>query len=503
MSLADRSALDLSNAVGRREASCVEVMTDHLDRIDALDPVVNAVVARRPREELLAEAAAADAELAAGRPRGWLHGLPVAVKDLNDAAGLPTSRGFLPDAPPAITDSVVAARLRAAGAIAVGKTNTPEFGLGSHTYNSVHGTTLNAWDQSRTAGGSSGGAAVAVALRMLPVADGSDFFGSLRNPTGWNDVYGLRPSLGRVPQVDGESWLSRGGVDGPVARTAADLAALHRTLAGPGPRDPLGLDGPHGSGLAGRLAPGAARPVRVGWLGDLGGYLPVEHEVLEICRRALSSFTDLGAEVVEATLPAHGRFGGPEDLWRTFLPWRHWLAGSALAPTYADPVLRARMKPEARFEVEGLLGDGDRPPLSAHAVMVASELRTDLFRAALALFDEVDLLVLPTAQVLPFDAGLDWPREVAGVAMTSYHRWMEVSALGTLLGTPVLAMPAGFARDGLPMGLQVIGRPRADDDLLALAAAWETVTDHHLRRPPLLGPQIRPVGRPIGSGASG
>ncbi|ROR92989.1 amidase [Nocardioides aurantiacus] len=479
MNLADLSALDLSGAVGRREASCVEVMTDHLDRIDALDPVVHAVVARRPREELLAEAAAADAELAVGRPRGWLHGLPVAVKDLNDAAGLPTSRGFVADAPPATSDSLVAARLQAAGAIVVGKTNTPEFGLGSHTYNSVHGTTLNAWDQSRTAGGSSGGAAVAVALRMLPVADGSDFFGSLRNPTGWNDVYGLRPSLGRVPQVEGESWLSRGGVDGPVARTAADLAALHRTLAGPDARDPLGLGDP---------GAGPGRPVRVGWLGDLGGYLPMEAEVLEICHRALPSFGELGLEVVEAALPAHGRFGGPEDLWRTWLPWRHWLAGSALAPTYADPVLRARMKPEARFEVEGLLGDGDRPPLSAHEVMVASELRSDLFRAVLGLFDEVDLLVLPTAQVMPFDARLDWPREVAGVAMSSYHRWMEVSALGTLLGTPVLAMPAGFSAAGLPMGLQVIGRPRADDDLLALAAAWETVTDHHLRRPPLLGP---------------
>ncbi|WP_445256362.1 amidase [Nocardioides aurantiacus] len=477
MSLADLSATELSGLVARREASCAEVMADHLDRIEALDPVVNALVALRPRAELLAEAAAADAELAAGGPRGWLHGLPVAVKDLNDAAGLPTSRGFLADAPPAATDSLVAARQRAAGAIVVGKTNTPEFGLGSHTYNSVHGTTRNAWDTTRAAGGSSGGAAVAVALGMLPVADGSDFLGSLRNPTGWNNVYGLRPSLGRVPQVDGEVWLSRGGVDGPVARTAADLAALHRTLAGPDPRDPLGLDA-GGSG---------SRPARVGWLGDLDGYLPIEPEVMEICRRALTSFGDLGLDVVAASLPASGGFGGPGDLLRTWLPWRHWLAGSALAAAYADPALRARLKPEAVFEVEGLLGTVDRPPLGAAEVMAASALRSDLHRAVLSLFDDVDLLVLPTAQLLPFDADLDWPHEVAGVAMPTYHRWMEVCVLGTLVGAPVLAMPAGFSAGGLPMGLQVIARPRADDDLLALAAAWETVTDHHRRRSPLLG----------------
>ncbi len=480
MSLADLPATGIAAAVAAGEASCTDVMTDHLDRIEALDPVVDAIVARRPRAELLAEAATADAELRAGRRRGWLHGLPVAVKDLNDVAGLPTSRGFLPDAPPAAADSLVAARLRAAGAIVVGKTNTPEFGLGSHTYNTVHGTTRNAWDPSRSAGGSSGGAAVAVALRMLPVADGSDFGGSLRNPTGWNNVYGLRPSLGRVPQVAGESWLSRGGVDGPVARTAADLAALYDTLAGPDARDPLGLDE-----LDRRRGPDR-RPVRVGWLGDLGGYLPVEPEVLDVCTRALPSFGALGMEVVEAALPSHGRFTGPEDLWAAWLPWRHWLAGSALAPAYADPALRARMKPEAIYEVEGLLGDGVRPPLGAAEVMAASELRSDLYRAVLALFDDVDLLVLPTAQVMPFDADLDWPREVAGVAMSSYHRWMEVCTLATMVGAPALAMPAGFSAAGLPMGLQVVARPRADRDLLDLAAAWETVTDHHLRRPPLL-----------------
>ncbi|SDS81511.1 amidase [Nocardioides scoriae] len=487
MSLADLSATSLSGAVGRREVSCVEVVADHLERIDALDPLVNAVVSRRPSEVLLAEAAQADTELARGEHRGWLHGLPVAVKDLNDVRGLPTSRGFFRDAPPAAHDSLVAARMRAVGAIVVGKTNTPEFGLGSHTYNAVFGTTLNAWDQSRTAGGSSGGAAVAVALRMLPVADGSDFFGSLRNPTGWNNVYGLRPSLGRVPHVGDELWLSQGGVDGPVARTAADLAALFGTLAGPDVRDPLSTGparGPRGD-LAELVAPDLTGQ-RVGWLGDLGGYLPVEPEVMRVCERALHGFEDLGMEVLPRALPAHGRFRGPDDLWSAWLPWRHLLAGSALEPVHAVPALRARMKPEARYEVEGLLGHDGQPPLSAAAVMASSRLRSDLYRAVLSLFDDVDHLVLPTAQVMPFDAALDWPREVAGRAMSSYHRWMEVCALGTLVGAPVLALPAGFSADGLPMGLQVIGRPRDDEALLGLAAAWETVTDHHRALPPLL-----------------
>lgn len=488
-SLADLSAAAMSAVVRRREVSCRELMTAHLDRIERLNPLVNAIVHLRPREELLAEADAKDALLARGEHQGWLHGLPIAVKDLNDAAGLPTTRGFFADAPPATDDALVVARMRAAGAIVVGKTNTPEFGLGSHTYNGVFGTTLNAWDQSRTAGGSSGGAAVAVALRMLPVADGSDFFGSLRNPTGWNNVLGLRPSFGRVPSVGEEVFVSQGGTDGPIARTAEDLRLLLGTMAGPDARDPLSLSEP--------LAPAAAEvPAvvpdltgrRVAWLGDLGGYLPVEPEVLAVCRVALHACEDLGMEVVELDdLPAHGTFGGAADLWETWLVWRHWLAGSALRPAYDDPALRARLKPEAVFEVEGLLGSEGRPPLSAAAVHAASRQRSDLHTAMLGLFEDVDHVLLPSAQLFPFDAGLDWPHEVAGRPMSTYHRWMEVCALGTLIGAPSLSMPAGFSADGLPIGLQVVGRPRHDDEVLDLAAAWETVTDHHLRVPPLVG----------------
>ena len=234
------SAAALSTAVRERVVTCVEVMTAYLDHIDRINPLVNAIVSRRPRAELLDEAAARDDELRAGHYRGWMHGFPHAVKDLADVAGMKTTYGFFRppfDVEPATADSLFVERLRAAGAIFIGKTNTPEFGLGSHTYNNVFGTTLNAYDQGRSAGGSSGGAAVAVALRMVPVADGSDFMGSLRNPPGWNNVLGLRPSLGRVPSLSPEVFVSRAAVEGPIARTAVDLALLLRTMSGYDARD--------------------------------------------------------------------------------------------------------------------------------------------------------------------------------------------------------------------------------------------------------------------------
>lgn len=467
--LPDLTARELSDLVAAREVSCVEVVTEHLDRIERLNPVLHAVVALRDRDDVIAQTRAKDALLDRGECQGWLHGLPVAVKDLQHVAGLPTSKGFFPDAPPAAADGLVAARLRAAGAIVVGKTNTPEFGLGSHTFNSVHGTTLNPWDTSRTAGGSSGGAAVAVAARMLPVADGSDFGGSLRNPTGWTSTLGLRPTLGRVPNLGEDGFVSHGGVDGPIARDAEDLRRLLVTLAGRDPRDPLALD-------AGGLDQGGGVR-RVGWLGDLGGYLPVEPEVLRVCEEALAGLGELGLGVDPVALPRHGSFRGTEDLWPTWLTFRHWLAGSALRPVYDDPRLRERLKPEAVFEVEGL------ESLSAADVFAMSRRRTDLYRGLVRLLEDVDVLVLPTAQCGPFDASWRWPQEVAGRPMSSYHRWMEVSTVATLAGLPAAAMPAGFDADGLPVGLQVIGRPRDEASLIDLAERWEQASGLLARAP--------------------
>jgi amidase len=428
-----------------------------------------------------------------------MHGFPHAVKDLADVAAFPTTMGFFRppfEAPPATSDALHVARIRAAGAIFIGKTNVPEFGLGSQTYNNLYGATSNAFDQTKTAGGSSGGAAVAVALRMLPVADGSDFLGSLRNPPGWNNVFGLRPSFGRVPADNADAFVAQGGVDGPIARTALDLALLLRTMSGYHPRAPLSIEQDPAQLTA--LDSGVLAGKRVVWLGDLGGYLPMHPEVLEVCRTALASFDALGMSVsISEVLPSLAGFRGTADLWPTWLTYRHWLAGASLLPVHADPVLRARLKPEAIYEVDGLLdGIDGSGPLTAAAVHRASEVRTAMYQAFRRLFDEYDFVVLPSAQVFPFDVSIHWPAAVGGVAMSSYHRWMEVTAVATLINAPTLAMPAGFSRTGLPIGLQVIARNHGEAALLRLARAWERQTGWVQRvRPALLGSAPGRAGR--------
>ena len=328
--LVDTDAVTLSAAIRAREVSCVEVVRAHLDRVDELDGTYHALVSRRPREEVLAEAAERDAELAGGGWRGWMHGLPHAVKDLADVQGLPTTSGLLPldEAPVAVVDDAFVARIRAAGAVFIGKTNTPELGLGSHTYNSVAPTTGNVADPALSAGGSSGGAAVAVASGMVPVADGSDFMGSLRNPPGWNGVLGLRPTPGVVLDTDDDPAAPGSGVNGPIARSVADLAALLTTMAEPG--------------HAFAAAPADRRP-RIGWLGDLDGTLPLEPGIDRTCTEALTRWSP---DVDDAHLD------GPETLWPLWLVVRHHEVGGALLEGYSE-VERARMKPEAQWEIEG------------------------------------------------------------------------------------------------------------------------------------------------------
>ncbi|WP_208765570.1 amidase [Kitasatospora cineracea] len=479
-------AAELSAAIRARIVSCVEVMTAYLDHIDKINPHVNAIVSLRTRPELLAEARAKDNLLASGEYQGWMHGFPQAVKDLADVAGLPTTYGLIPaaEATPATADSLFVARLRTAGAIFIGKTNTPQLGLGSQTYNTVFGTTFNAYDQTKTAGGSSGGAAVAVALRMVPVADGSDFMGSLRNPPGWNNVLGLRPSYGRVPSDDSEVFINQGGLIGPVARTALDLALLLHTMSGYDDRAPL----------SNRQAPGhltdlgdAVQGKRVAWLGDLGGYLPMEPAVLDATRAALEHLTGLGMTVTHLDeLPTSHGFQVSKDLWPTWLTYRHWLSGMEVKIAYDSP-LRGLLKPEALYEYEGLtVGADGNGPLTAIDIHTNSTKRTSLYLTFRELFETYDYVMLPTAQVMPFDAATHWPRSIQSVEMSSYHRWMEVATIGTLINAPTLAMPAGFTQ-GLPIGLQVIARNHEDQSLLTLAHVWERKTrfvQRHL--PPLL-----------------
>jgi amidase len=469
----DASAL--STAIASRKLSCVEVMGAYLDHIAALNPKVNAIVALQARDDLLAQARERDAQVARGEIMGPLHGFPHAVKDLQPVKGIRSTSGspilkdFIPTA-----DSLVVDRMRKAGAIFIGKTNTPEFGLGSHTYNPVYGATKNAYDQTKSAGGSSGGAAVSLALRMLPVADGSDFGGSLRNPAGWNNVFGFRTSFGVVPVAGPDVWLPSMGVSGPMARTVSDLAMLLSVQAGYDARAPLSVteDGRHFRGALSSNVKGK----RIGWLGDLGGWAPYEAGVLDICRTALKTFEALGC-VVEEAVPDQP----PEPAWQAFIKLRQWQQGAGLLAYYKDPAKRALLKPEAIWEIEGGL------KLTAYDIDAASAARTAWSASVQRLFARFDYLIMPTAQLFPFAVEETWPHTLAGQTMQTYHEWMKAVCLITMAGCPSLAAPAGFGVSGLSMGFQIIAPVHHEMDCLRLAAAYEKANDWTAKRlPPLL-----------------
>ncbi|MGV8081914.1 MAG: amidase [Syntrophales bacterium] len=464
-------AVDLSRAIREKQVSCREVMEAFLDRIDRLNPEVNAIVSLQDREGLLRQADERDRQLARGEYLGWMHGFPQAPKDLALTAGIPTTLGspILKDNIP-LQDAFIVERARRSGAIVIGKTNTSEFGLGSQTYNEVFGTTLNAFDRTKTAGGSSGGAAVALALHMLPVADGSDMMGSLRNPAAYNDIFGFRPSFGRVPYGPTlDVFYQQLATEGPMARNVTDLAMLLSVQAGFDSRAPLSLR--EDPDVFTHPLERDFKGVRVAWMGDVGGHLAMEPGVLELCGGALKTFESIGC-VVEEALPAFS----PERLWETWLTLRGFLIAGIVGPFYRVPEWRALMKPEAVWEVEnGLEIRGD-------AVYRATVDRSAWYLALDALFREYEYLLLPSAQVFPFEAGLHWPREIAGKTMDTYHRWMEVVIGPSMAGLPAISVPAGFNGAGLPMGLQVIGKPGADLAVLQLAFAYEQAADWGRRK---------------------
>jgi amidase len=473
----DMSAVSLANAIRKKQISAREVMTAHLARVDALNPRFNAIVSRIDYADAMKQAAEADEAAAAGRFKGVLHGFPHAVKDTAAAKGIAFTQGtpLLKDNIPT-ADSLVVGRMRGAGAIFVGKTNVPEFALGSHSYNPLFGTTCNAYDPRKSAGGSTGGGAVALALRMVPLADGSDFGGSLRNPAGWNNIFGFRPSWGRVPSIpSSDLFWQNFATSGPMARSVADVALLMSVQAGPDPRAPFAH--PDAGATFAQPLDRDWRGKRIGWLGDLGGALPTEPGVLETCESALAAFRDVGMDVDEARLTEDA-----EAMWRTAVTLRHWSVGSDLESYYDDPAKRRAIKPEAVWEVEGYRR------LTGQQLARASEGRTRIFEAFRKAFETHDFLALPTAQVFPFDIEQHWPKEIAGVEMDTYHRWMEVTLPATMAGLPVLAIPAGFGGTlGLPIGIQLIGPRNADLAVLQLGHAYEQASPWISRsRPPAL-----------------
>ncbi len=466
MSITDLSASQLSTAIHAKQVSCVEVMRAYLQRIHAVNPSFNALVSLRPDEHCLQDAAAKDALLAQGQSQGWMHGFPQAPKDLTATAGLVTTMGFrgLVNSVPT-QDSIVAARMRAAGSIFIGKSNTPEFGLGSHTYNHVFGATGNAFDASKSAGGSSGGAAVALAQKLLPVADGSDMMGSLRNPAAWNGVYGLRPSMGRIPYgtqagsgLAGDVFFQQLGIEGPMGRCVEDMAQLLAVQAGYDLRAPLSRQSP--ADFTGDLV-SDLKGKRVAWLGDMGGHLAIEPVLAQGLQHSFKRFASIACTVEDALLNVDLK-----AVWQSWLTLRGLTVAGNVSTLASNPAMRSLLKPEAVWEYE----QGQR--YTAADVYKASGLRSSLFAAFLALFETVDYIALPATQCMPFDKELDWPKAIAGRSMDTYHRWMECTIYATLAGLPAIAMPAGLI-EGLPFGIQVIGKPQNEWSLLQLAYAWQ------------------------------
>jgi amidase len=462
--ITDLDAHALSRAIHAREVSCREAMRAYLERIDAVNPGVNAIVSRRDGAELLHEADARDAELVRGESRGWMHGMPQAIKDAAETKGLRTTLGspLLAEHVPH-DDALMVARMKAAGCLVLGKTNTPEFGLGSHTFNEVFGATRNAFDHTKSAGGSSGGAAVALATHMLPVADGSDFMGSLRNPAAWNDVYGFRPSQGRVPRWPvSDVWVGLLSTEGPMARTVRDVAALLDVQAGWDARVPTSIATKEA--YADNVDAFDPKDVRIGWLGDLRGYLALEPGIAALCESALKRIESAGGQVVPIELGF-----APERVWQAWLVWRRWIVAARIAPHLRDPTNRARIKPEALWEYD----QGQQ--LSGMDTLRACAERTAFHTHMLGLFERYDALALPAAQVWPFPVEWRWPQSIEGRPMDTYHRWMEAVIYATFAGLPCISMPVGFGPQGLPMGVQLIGRPHADLGILQLARAYERI----------------------------
>jgi amidase len=479
--IADLSAQALSAAIHARTVSCREVMQAYLARIHRLNPDYNALIHLAADDDLLAQADARDAQLARGESLGWMHGIPHAIKNTAHVLGFPSDfgcpllQGVMPQ-----HDQIIAERIKAAGAIIIGKTNIPELGLGSHTFNKIHGTTRNAWDLRVSAGGSSGGAAVALAHRMLPVADGSDFMGSLRNPAGWNNVFGMRPSQGIVPRWPrNEFWVHQLAIEGPMARNVRDLAQLLATQAGPDSRDPMSL----GTGdIMPERWPDASslKGLRVGWLGNLNGHLALEPGVLEVCEQGLARMTSAGA-LVE---PLSSGLGfDPQVVWKAWLVWRRALTAANVRGLIKLPHARELLEIKTLWEYDQAEG------LLYTEFEMASEVRSTFYNAMLSLLSRFDVLALPVAQVWPFPAEQAWPTEIAGRTMDTYHRWMECTIYATMAGLPAVSVPAGFDASGRwPMGLQLIGQPRGDGALLKVAAAYETIIEDLLdRRPPVSG----------------
>ena len=465
-------ATDLTALIQQKKLSCLELMQAHLQQIERINPKVNAIVTQVPEDQLLAQARAADDAAVRGATLGPLHGLPIGVKDVSETKGIRTTYGspLYKDFVPTF-DSLVVERIRSAGAIIVGKTNVPEFAMGSQTFNPVFGATLNPYDLTKTCGGSTGGGAVALACGMVPLANGTDMGGSLRNPGNFCNVVGIRPSPGRVPNYPSQLAWATLGVSGPMARNVTDCAFLLSVVAGFDRRSPISIDQP-GTQFAGKLSERSFKGVRVAMVKDWG--LPWEPAVIDAIHQQRKVFESMGC-IVEDAEP------DMTDANECFLSWRHW----GYERQYGE---KADAHPDQVNEYVHWHVDQGRKLTGPYLSKVEAK-RTALYQRMRQFMDRYEFFILPVNQVLPFDVKMHYPIEISRVKMETYVDWMRSAYYVSVVGNPAISVPCAFSQSGLPIGIQIVGRHNDDWGVLQMAYAFEQATNIGKHRPPILEQQ--------------
>lgn len=480
MDITNFSAFELSQQIKTKTLSCREVMQAFLDRIHAENPKINAIIELLEEKQALALADKADEDISKGRKLGSLHGLPIALKEMVDVKGWRTTYCWEAGAEEQTLagfgtqaiiqkDSLLAARMRKSGLIFIGKTNMPEFAFGSHTKNDLFGITRNPYNLNKTVGGSSGGAAAALATNMLPLADGSDLGGSLRNPAAFCGVVGFRPSIGRVPKLEA-GWAARLSTEGPMARTVQDVAFLLAVQAGTHIGDPLSIRHQN-ERFEGSLKKDV-KGMRIGWTADFG-HLPVEKEVVEVCEKSLSMFKDLGVDVTN-DFPDIMKEEKNQGLLHAMDVFR------ILRVLAIAPIIRAFRKNLGKKGIRAYLNSNVQyqfleayDQVDAEAIYLANENRQRIYQQFLSFFEKHDFLVCPTTQVLPFNVETDYVRSINGQAMNDYLEWMSICCILSITGLPIISIPCGKTENGLPVGIQIVGKPGRDLEVLEIAAAVE------------------------------
>jgi amidase len=464
-SLCFLTASELARRIRAKEISAREVLDAHLDQIDRVNPKVNAIVTL-VADEARRQAKVADDRLARGEEVGPLHGLPIAHKDLVSTKGIRTTQGspiyrdHVPD-----EDALLVERLRAAGAITIGKTNTPEFGAGSQTYNEVFGETLNPYDVTKTCGGSSGGAAVALACRMLPLADGSDTGGSLRNPASFCNVVGFRTSPGRVPVWPTETAWFPISVQGPMARTVQDTALMLSVMAGPDARSPIAIAEP--GSIFRRPLERDFRGVRIAWSHDFGG-IPVDRRVTAVLEAQRKTFESLGCAVEDG----QPDFSDADEIFKVWRAWKFELKFRDLLRTH-----RSQIKETIIWNAE------EGAKLTGPQIARAELKRTELYHRLRQFMEKREFMIFPATQVPAFDVRERYVKQINGIELPTYIDWMKSCYYITVTGLPAISVPCGFTPEGLPVGIQIVGRHQDDFGVLQLAQAFEAATEFWKKAP--------------------